>query len=251
MLGDGFQEGKLVKKIAKALSSDIWMSTQTTAYSLFVISNCILKNKGNQGGIVVNYSLNGVSEEVNTSKSLFNKEIAIERKKNTISILNKGENTLYVRVLNKGILPVGEEKSFKRNLKMDISYRTKNGERINPEEISQGTNFVAELTVKNETNFNINNIALTQYIPSGWEIINTRFTDFGNHTVSSKVNFTDIRDARQSHYFSLKEFEIKTFRVLLNASYLGNYYLPGAQVEAMYDNDFTTRVKGKWVKVIK
>ena len=251
LLGDGFQEGKLVKKIVKALSSDIWMSTQTTAYSLFVISNYILKNKGNQGGIVVNYSLNGVSEEVNTSKSLFNKEIAIERKKNTISILNKGENTLYVRFLNKGVLPVGEEKAFKRNLKIDISYRTKNGERINPEEISQGTNFVAELTVKNETNFNINNVALTQYIPSGWEIINTRFTDFGNHTVSSKVNFTDIRDARVSHYFSLKEFEIKTFRVLLNASYLGNYYLPGAQVEAMYDNDFTTRVKGKWVKVIK
>ena len=33
--------------------------------------------------------------------------------------------------------------------------------------------------------------------------------------------------------------------------YLGNYYLPGVQAEAMYDNDYFVRTKGKWVEVVR
>jgi uncharacterized protein YfaS (alpha-2-macroglobulin family) len=39
--------------------------------------------------------------------------------------------------------------------------------------------------------------------------------------------------------------------VLLNAAYLGTYYLPGIQAEAMYDNDYLVRTKGSWVQVVK
>ena len=45
--------------------------------------------------------------------------------------------------------------------------------------------------------------------------------------------------------------EIRKFKILLNASYLGSYYLPGLQCEAMYDNEFLARTKGQWVAVVK
>jgi uncharacterized protein YfaS (alpha-2-macroglobulin family) len=48
-----------------------------------------------------------------------------------------------------------------------------------------------------------------------------------------------------------KKPETKTFTVLLNAAYLGNYYLPGIQVEAMYDNDYFVKTKGSWIKVVQ
>jgi uncharacterized protein YfaS (alpha-2-macroglobulin family) len=38
---------------------------------------------------------------------------------------------------------------------------------------------------------------------------------------------------------------------MLNAAYLGTYYLPGTQAEAMYDNDFFVRNKGRWIEVVK
>ncbi len=44
---------------------------------------------------------------------------------------------------------------------------------------------------------------------------------------------------------------VPTFNVMLNASYLGKYYLPGIQAEAMYDNEYLVRGKGKWIKVVK
>jgi uncharacterized protein YfaS (alpha-2-macroglobulin family) len=48
--------------------------------------------------------------------------------------------------------------------------------------------------------------------------------------------YQDIRDDRVYSYFDLGAGAIKTFKVLLNASYNGTYYLPGVNCEAMYDN---------------
>ncbi|MFN8396504.1 MAG: hypothetical protein U0176_17905 [Bacteroidia bacterium] len=43
----------------------------------------------------------------------------------------------------------------------------------------------------------------------------------------------------------------KTFRILLNASYLGKFYLPTVYVEAMYDNSISARIPGEWVTVVE
>ena len=93
-------------------------------------------------------------------------------------------------------------------------------------------------------------MALSEIFPSGWEIVNTRFTDFGNFA-QNNVTHTDLRDDRANFYFDFRLGETKTFRILLNASYLGTYYLPGVQVEAMYDSDYIARTKGQWVKVVQ
>jgi len=64
-------------------------------------------------------------------------------------------------------------------------------------------------------------VALTQFIPSGWEIINTRFTDYDSD--NSKWDYADIRDDRANIYFGLKAGETKRFTLKLNASYKGQY----------------------------
>jgi hypothetical protein len=96
----------------------------------------------------------------------------------------------------------------------------------------------------------VENLALTQIIPSGFEIVNTRFTDFGSFG-NNVADHIDIRDDRTNFYFALKANESRTFRVLLNASYLGRYYLPGMQAEAMYDNTYAARTLGQWIEVVK
>ena len=120
-------------------------------------------------------------------------------------------------------------------------------------DLTQGQDFVASVSVSNLKNTYLQNVALTQIFPSGWEIVNTRFTDFGD-TVTSHARYTDIRDDRVNFYFDLSENgnrSTKVFNVMLNASYLGTYYLPGIQAEAMYDNDFLVRTKGQWITVEK
>jgi uncharacterized protein YfaS (alpha-2-macroglobulin family) len=163
---------------------------------------------------------------------------------------NKEANVLFVRVLNTGKLPLGEELAEKRNLNISIKYKDKSGNAIDVTQLTQGTDFMATVTVSNDKPEYVGDIALTEIFPSGWEIVNTRFTDYGN-TPSSTARHTDIRDDRVNFYFDLPRGKAKTFNVLLNAAYLGKYYLPGVQAEAMYDNDFFVRTKGQWIEVVK
>ena len=68
---------------------------------------------------------------------------------------------------------------------------------------------------------------------------------------SSPATYMDIRDDRVYTYFNMEENKRYTYNVLLNAAYLGRYYLPAVSCEAMYDNTIHAFQPGKWVEVVK
>lgn len=248
LLGDKPASQELSKTIAKSLSEKRWMSTQSTAYSLLAMAKFAQYIGGK--GVNASFALNGNSESVSTSLSLANRDLTVNDGSNSIVLKNNKDNTLFIRVLSSGILPVGQEKEEVRNLGVQVAYKGRNGSRMNVSQLQQGTDFIAEVTITNRKGEALKDVALSEIFPSGWEIVNTRFTDFGSFA-ENDVTHTDIRDDRANFYFDLKSRESKTFRVLLNASYLGKYYLPGIQAEAMYDNDYMARTKGQWVEVVQ
>ncbi|WP_417370561.1 alpha-2-macroglobulin family protein [Gelidibacter japonicus] len=240
---------ELAQDLAKDLSSNRWMSTQTTAYSLLAMAKMAEANGGK--ALKVEYTLNGKSETIDTKSAIAQRELPVKEGSNTFSFKNNQANVVYVRVLNSGKLPLGEEISEQRGLSVSVVYKDLNGNVIDIGKLNQGQDFVAVVKVSNLKNQDVNDVALTQIFPSGWEIVNTRFTDFGD-TTTSQARYTDIRDDRVNFYFDLPQRgknDSKTFTVMLNASYLGTYYLPGVQAEAMYDNEFLVRTKGRWIEV--
>lgn len=248
------KDGKMrefAELIAKELSGNRWMSTQTTAYSLLSIAKMVESNGGKS--LKLSYILDGKTQEIETSKSMATRELPIQNEVNSLSMINKSNNVVYVRVLNSGKLPLGEELVEQRGLSVSVVYKDLKGSPIDIKTLQQGQDFLAIIQVSNLKSLAVNNVALTQIIPSGWEIINTRFTDFGAAT-TSEAEYIDIRDDRVSYYFDLDKKgkrDTKTFQIMLNASYLGTYYLPGIQAEAMYDDDYLVRTKGNWIKVQK
>jgi len=63
--------------------------------------------------------------------------------------------------------------------------------------------------------------------------------------------YQDVRDDRVMTYFELWKGERATYRIMLNASYTGRFYIPCALCEAMYDNTLHARSKGQWVQVVR
>ncbi|OXA69968.1 hypothetical protein B0A67_16745 [Flavobacterium aquidurense] len=238
----------MASKLAKEMSNNQWMSTQTTAYCLYAMSKFAASN--GPKGINIQFSKNGKGETISTQKTIADRSLAVQTGSNSITLKNNKNNTIYVRVLNTGILPIGQENAIQSDVSAAIVFKNRKGGVINVSKINQGTEFIAEVTVRNQRNEGIQNVALTQILPSGFEIVNTRFTDYGDAT-NNVADYIDIRDDRTNFYFGMKSGETKVFRILLNASYLGNYYLPGLQCEAMYDNTFLARTKGFWVEVVK
>ncbi|WP_353776937.1 MG2 domain-containing protein [Winogradskyella sp. 3972H.M.0a.05] len=243
---------EMAKTIAKELSSSRWMSTQTTAYSLLAMAKMVNANGGK--ALKIQFTNDGQSQTIDTQSAIAQRDLTVNNGKNTISITNQENNVVFVRVLNSGKLALGKEVSEQRGLSVSVVYKDLQGNNIDIRKLQQGQDFVATVKVSNLKYENVNDVALTQIFPSGWEIVNTRFTDFGSST-TSQARYTDIRDDRVNFYFDLrkkgKPGDDRTFNVMLNAAYLGTYYLPGVQAEAMYDNEFLVRGKGQWITVEK
>lgn len=245
VLGDSKQRDMAIS-VAKELSSQRWYSTQETAYGLLAMAKMVQKNGGK--GMDLTFTNNGKAVIVKSDKALASRALNFKMENNTVSVSNKKGNVVYVTLSQQGKLPLGEEFTEQKNLSLKTQYVDGEGKTIGISKLRQGTEITAKVTVMNTSNDFVGNIALSQIFPSGWEIVNTSFTELGGGA-SGSARYTDIRDDRVNFYFELGGKKSKTFTVKLNASYLGTYYLPGAQSEAMYDNNYYARNRGQWITV--
>ena len=111
------QARELAKYIAKRLSSNSWMSTQTTAYSLLAMAKMVNVKGGK--AIKLKYTINnGKTNSVSTKFAISQQNLSIQEGVNSISITNEESNLVFVSVLNSGILPLGKEISEKRGLEI-------------------------------------------------------------------------------------------------------------------------------------
>ena len=240
----------ILEKVAESLSSNKYMSTQTTAFSLMAVSKYItVFNPHNE--INLNYKIDGMSGTINTTMPMFSIAVVDSDKNQKVEIENKNEGSLYVRVVRKGIPRVKNEIEFSENLFLRVKYTDTNGNTINVESLKQGTEFKAVVVVENTNNIDdINDVALTQIFPSGWEIVNNRLLGSINKN-ADQPDFIDVRDDRVYQYFNLRISQSKSFEVSLIAAYTGEYYMPGVVVGAMYDDNFKAGIKGMKVKVVQ
>ena len=245
---------QLIKEISSQLCKNEWMSTQTTAYSLIAISKFIGNTSG--AGINASYKIdNGQLTQIQSKKSISKTDlnIAASAKKGKASISNNGSNLLYARIITQGIPHAGDKSGAQNDLRMTVTYKTVNAKPLNPQKLEQGNNFVAEVTISNPGNRGIyRQLALVQVFPSGWEIFNSRMSEYAAQSTATASDFTyqDVRDDRVYTYFDLNPNQSKTFRIMLNPSYLGKFYLPTLYCEAMYDNSINARIPGMWVEVV-
>jgi uncharacterized protein YfaS (alpha-2-macroglobulin family) len=242
----------LVKAVSASLCNDEWMSTQTTAYCLIALTKYFLTSSGS--GVYMTCNIDGKPTTVSSSKSFSKIDMGITAlsKKGNVSITNNGQNILFARIVTQGVPVTGDKSSAQNKLKLKVEYKALNGAKVDPKKLEQGSSFIAEVTVSNPGSYEVyKQLALVQIFPSGWEISNSRLSDYAQTaTVASDFDYQDIRDDRVYTYFSLNPNKSKTFKILLNSSYIGKFYLPTLYCEAMYDNSINARIPGSWVEIV-
>lgn len=238
----------LVKEISARLSSDQWCSTQEIAQALIAMSKFVGES-GVSASVNCQYRLaGGTWETVSSKKPLWQLPLNSEQV-TTLEVKNNTGKLLFARLISDGIPANQDETESNKGLEMTIKYVTLDGKEINPKKIDQGTDFRAEVSIKNTGLVNYHELALHHVFPAGWEIHNARLT--GATTGGDQPEYQDIRDDRVYTFFDLKKGKTKQFNILLNASYLGKYYLPAVSVEAMYDKAIHARKRGHWTTVEK
>ena len=250
LVDDKVKAAMLMKKISEGLSSRQWMSTQTTAYCLMAASKFSMVGKAS-GKMVFSFKAgNGKTIQAGSDKPMVQIPLQTNQAVNgQVSITNSSEGILFTRIIMEGIPEAGAESEFSNNLTLNVAYFNRDGKEIEIGKLSQGTDFIARVTVYNPGEYDYRDMALSQIFPPGWEITNNRLWDNDEEMSGSNPEYQDIRDDRIYTYFDLLKGERKTFTVQLNAAYIGRYYLTGPYCEAMYDNSVSAMKKGRWIEI--
>jgi hypothetical protein len=242
-----------MKKLSVTLSKNQWMSTQSTAYALIAASKFV---KANATSAEMHYTAKintAAAVTTNTKVSLKQIDLGIKgAESGTLTVTNTGSGVMFARIILEGIPETGDQTAADNDLSLKIKYTTLQGEDLDVTQLEQGNDFIAEVEIMNPgTRGEYAQMALSQIFPSGWEIHNSRMDEAESTIKTSIPTYQDIRDDRVYTYFNIGSSEKKVFRIVLNAAYVGKYYLPTVTCEAMYDNTINSRKPGKWVEVVK
>lgn len=266
-LGRTDEAQPLVDEISRSLVSQQWYSTQSTAYALLAMAHYV--GLGEFSQYTFEHAVNGKSAKTTVNAPMYSTPLAgFPDRGASVSVSNTSGRRLFASLSTRGVARSGSDVAGASGLSLTLEYRDDAGAALDVSRLPQGADLIAQIVVSNDTGHRIDNIALAQLVPAGWEIHNERLEgldatgtreeqppvrpwwwDYAD--AAARAEHVDIRDDRIYRHFSLKPHERITFITRLNAAYRGRYYLPSVNVEAMYDASRFARTKGQWVEVVK
>lgn len=236
----GLDSTALARTVSAALTQGAH-STQSTAYALLALARFAGADRSSP--LAYTWSVGTASDTGTLSKPIT--QLPLSQLSGRLSVQNSGTTPLFARVIQRGLPEVGKDEASASGLELTVTYRDGNNKPVDPQTLEQGTDFEAVITVRNPTNSRLDELALTQIVPSGWEI----------HSESSgtgeSYDYREVRDDRVHTYFDLAGSAEVTFTVNLHASYQGEFYLPPVHVEAMYNPTLHAREMGQWIAVVE
>lgn len=242
----------MMRGIAQALNSGQWYSTQTVGQSLAAVGGYIRDQQS--GDIRSDISIGSdpvqsISSDMPLYAYTYDPD---DHTGQQATIKNNGNADLYVQVANRGQRPtstITTTTASNKNISLSVQYTDMNGKEIDISDLRRGTDFMAVCTVRNLNTRGprLDEMALTQVIPAGWEIQSGGLSNVSAAITESGYDYRDVRDDRVSTFFDLTDRV--TYRIMLTAAYDGEYYLPPVVCEAMYDDGVTSTTAGQVVRV--
>lgn len=248
---NGSIDVELYNEIKSDLEGEEWLSTQTSAYALLVMANIKADSAENDeitGEIVINNN----KQTLNAKKD----KLAFTLNSGTAKVSTKKQ--LFINYTWEGISAddSAENISKKMALTREFVVFDENGAEssIDASALKSGESFYIKLTLRpHERDYiDIDNVALTQNLPSGWEIENTRLNNDTLpppvRTAQASITYTDIRDDKIMWFFDIGREQVAYVKI--NAVTPGLYTLPAAYAEAMYDGSYRASTESIKVRVV-
>jgi hypothetical protein len=239
----------VARVVSDELYSNRWHSTHTIAYALMAMAELYGVDPAGAG---FTFQVSRAGQDfgiVRAETPIYSMELAeVPLAGEALQILNTAETTLYSSVVVEGIPAAGDEEAAGSGLQIRVDYLDTDDRPIDVRRLDQGTDFAVRVRVTNPGTRPVSDLALEHRVPAGWEIHNARM---GGDPVAPQgaFEYQDVRDDRVLTYFTLGAGDSKTFTTLMNAAYMGSYYLPSVSVAAMYDATTFARTAGYGVRV--
>ena len=232
-----------INSVCRVLSSDRWLDTQTTAFSLFMLGKYAEKMNISNSSLSAAVKVNGEEHTLNANTASAGFSFIPKLGANTVEIKNNTDQKMVANLFTKTSAAEYDMNESGNFITMTVSYYDKNGNAVNPSSLTVGTDLRVQMTVNNPSDYQVTELALSYYLPSGWELVNERVN--GEMTGNEGAKHIDLRDDRAYFYFDLMPKTKKTFTLKANATYEGNYIIPAVRCEDMYNNEIFYNVPAR------
>lgn len=245
---------RLLNKLSQSFHPHGWYSTQETVMGILALGS-YMKETNYSGGLVDFhvYMQDRGSERIKLTE--YQKQIPLEDMwDKEIRITANNNNPLFVSLFIEGIPFKSRIKTESNGLSLTREFYDEDGDPLSIYQLKQGTSFWMVLSIQSTLSENLENVALSNILPAGWEVINTRLSGeqlpkWVNNMRVNVNDYQDIRDDRVNFFFNLYGKNPKKFAVKLNATFTGQYTMPPLVAETMYSPDIYARKAGFTVEV--
>lgn len=174
-----------------------------------------------------------------------------------LSVDKEEGQRIYLIVSSEGVKNDASYETGGDGLSLKRSYRNQAGEPydLSSGEVKLGDVIYAVVEIDNETGERIQNIALVDRFPAGWEIENPRLSRGGGaidwlpREELWKPDYMNLRDDRVEVFGALERRQSRTFVYALRAVTAGRFTTPPVEAEAMYDPSRWAREAGREVVI--
>ena len=228
------QIGIMAKQLADQLAKERYISTQENVFSILALGK-ILKS-ANQTTATASVTANNRNIGNTTGQSL-----TIDMKPHgneNIALDVKGKGSYYYFWELDGITADGSYKEEDNFMRVRRTFFDRQGREVRT--FSQNDLVVVRITVEAQNDRKIENVAITDMLPAGFEIENTRLNEMPKMEwikEPSTPDYTDIRDDRINIFTSVTA-KRKDFYYMVRAVSPGTYQLGPVQADAMYDGNY-------------
>jgi uncharacterized protein YfaS (alpha-2-macroglobulin family) len=230
------QVGTMAKHLSREIKSRAYLSTQERAFAFIALGK--IARQANSANVAATIKVNGkeIAKCDGSLLRLNTKQLG----NSAIEISVAGEGKMYYFWQAEGISADGMVKEEDSFLKVRRKFYNRNGTPITNGLFNQNDLIIVGLTLEKSYSGTVENIVVTDMLPAGFEIENSRLKELPDATWiknESTPEHTDMRDDR-IHFFTSLVTSSKTFYYSVRAVSTGNFVLGPAMADAMYQGEY-------------
>ncbi len=224
----------MTRHLSEVLRKEKYLSTQERAFAFLALGKVMKQQQ--QGDFTAVIKAGNKTYELKNE----DKTILAAGDVNSFEITMSGSGKLYYFWESEGITSDGSFKQEDSYLQVRKSFFDRFGRPIQTNTFNQGDLIVVKITLNNTERSRIDNIAIADLLPAGFEIENPRLTALpGMEWIKDQADYDymDVRDDR-IHFFTSVSNKPLSFYYMVRAVSPGRFIMGPVMADAMYDGNY-------------
>lgn len=243
------QVGPMARQVSEYLQQQKYLNTQENVWGILALGK--IARAANQTAASATIQANGKTIG-NTSGSTLT--IPLKPYLNQpLNVQVKGKGAYYYYWETSGITADGSYKQEDSYLKVRRTYYSRAGALINGNSFKQNDLIVIKVSLQAQYNNPVENVVVTDMLPAGFEIENTRLNDMSGMNWIKDATTADHMDFRDDrlNLFTTADGTVRNFYYMVRAVSPGTYQLGPVQADAMYNGFFHSYNGAGTIKVVQ